>query len=366
MIPLARDAPAADVVQRVKTAFALDLEAPVVLGEGRATVVRALSLNGAAKGRPVIVKRFGEAYREHFVRERAGLSLLSTIPGLEGFVPRLLADGEAELMLLIEGVVEQGSYSEVIVSGGEVASQILVETARRLGALHGHARSRVSDFLARVPEQPSAGSLLRKGAEATLAFIQRALSCDGDAVAEGVVSSEVHSQLIDVADRVDESGVFSTITVGDMAPGNLLLGPEGPVFIDLEYCGIRNAFYDAMYWHCIYPFSGEMADRMDVAYRDGLQAAGVPVAEDQFVATMLLFMSHRLFWTLSWNMDPLFQHDRDVVPGVGMRSTICRYLREYVRFASVARRFEHTGLISVATRLEAVLSQRWPEAVAGH
>ena len=169
-------------------------------------------------------------------------------------------------------------------------------------------------------------------------------------------------ELIDVANRVDESGVFTTITLGDMAPSNLLLGPQGPVFIDLEYCGVRNAFYDAMYWHCIYPFPADVVDRMDLAYRDGLEAAGVPVAEDKFVITMLLFMSHRLFWTLGWNMEALFRQDREVVPGASMRRTIRQYLHGYVRFVSTTSRPEHPALRSIVTRLDAALSQLWPEA----
>ena len=31
---------------------------------------------------------------------------------------------------------------------------------------------------------------------------------------------------------------------------------------------IRSGFYDAMYWHCICPFSADIANRMDVAYRE--------------------------------------------------------------------------------------------------
>jgi hypothetical protein len=117
-----------------------------------------------------------------------------------------------------------------------------------------------------------------------------------------------------------------------------------------------------MYWHCICTFSDDIADQMDLAYRDGLNAAGVRIAEDHFHLAMFLFTSHRLFWTLSWNMEALFDCDRDVVPGVSTRRTVCRYLREHARLAAALPRVEHVALASVTKRLETRLSELWPEA----
>ncbi len=55
-------------------------------------------------------------------------------------------------------------------------------------------------------------------------------------------SSDLQSELMRVADEVDGPRILSTITVGDMAPSNVLLGLDGPVFLDFEYCGIRSGF----------------------------------------------------------------------------------------------------------------------------
>jgi tRNA A-37 threonylcarbamoyl transferase component Bud32 len=358
-----QDALMEDVVRHAESVLPVRLEAlELVRQGGRATIVRAFSSNGVTRG-PVIVKQFKQAYREHFLRERAGLGIISRIAALEGFVPRLLADDESRLILLSESIEEQRSYSDVISSNdADLAMRTLVDTARRLGILHGGARSGVREFQAKVADQTNPGVLLRKGLRSTLAFIRLALSDGADKARELAVGSELHAELMEVADLVDETNAFLTITVGDMAPSNLLLGRRGPVFIDLEYCGVRNAFYDAMYWHCIYPFSPDAADQMDLAYSDGLHAAGIRLPEGQFLSTMHMFLSHRLFWTLSWDMEALFKEDRDVVSGVSMRTTICGYLREYIRFAATVPRVDHPQLLSVATRLEARLSQLWPEA----
>jgi len=205
---------------------------------------------------------------------------------------------------------------------------------------------------------------LRKGLGSTLAFIRRALLDETEKVRELAVGSQLQVELKAVSELVDAANACSTITVGDMAPSNLLLGSQGVVFIDLEYCGVRNAFYDAMYWHCIYPVSPAAADQMDRAYDDGLKSAGVHLPEAEFLSTMQLSLSHRLFWTLSWDLDVLFEQDRDVVAGVSMRRTLCRYLREYLRFAAKVPRVEHPRLLHVATTLEAKLSELWPEAAA--
>jgi hypothetical protein len=352
------------VVEDAEAAFGLELHAGEMLRNGRATVIRASSLRGPVQG-PVVIKQFKEEYREHFVRESVGLGLLSSIPDLARFVPRLLADDDAGRMLLIEAIDERQPYGDTIFSDELAATEVLVETARRLGLLHGCARSKVPAFRAKVPECSSPGLLLRKAVDPILGFIRRALN-DNAGVSAYAIGSDLQSELMRVADEVDEPGHLSTITVGDMAPSNVLLGPDGPVFVDFEYCGIRSGFYDAMYWHCICPFSSDIANRMDIAYRGGLDEGGLHIVEDQFMAKMFLFMSHRLFWSLSWNMEVLFERDRDVVPGTSTRRIICEYLREYSRFAAILPRPEHAVLISIARTLEARLSQLWPEVGAGH
>jgi hypothetical protein len=356
-----------DIVRRAEAAFALRLEAPEVVRKGgRSTVLRAFSLSGTTRG-PVILKHYAEAHREHYLRESAGLRALSTVEGAQRFVPQLLAEDAKELLLLTRTIAERGSYSEqIFCDDANVAKRALVDTARCLGSFHGYARSAVHEFRSSVRDDASPGSLLRRNAEATLAFMRRAL---GENTRDGKmmnVGEEIHDQLLAVADSVDEPSVLCTLTVGDMAPSNILLGTHGPVFVDLEYCGVRNAFYDAMYWHCICPFPAAIADHMDLAYRDALQAAGVQLTPEQFDSTMHLFMSHRLFWTLSWNAEALLEHDRDIVEGVSARKMICAYLCEYVRFAGRLPRVSHPALLSGAVLLQSKLSRLWLDSDGTH
>jgi hypothetical protein len=311
----------------------------------------------------VIVKRFSRDHREHFLRERAGLALLSSVPQLDGFVPRLQGDDESTLTLWMENVPERGAYAEII-SGSQISegASILRETAHRLGILHGHARSLAAAFLSRVPEQQTPGSTLRASIPAVASFLRLALRDANDG--EFAAHSEFQAQLRSVASAVDEPSGLTTLTLGDLAPSNILLGLHGPVFIDLEYCSVRHAFYDAMFWHCICPVPPRVADSMDAAYCEGLRFAGAAINPESFRREMLLFASHRLFWTLSWNMDELMKRDREVVPGISMRATLLRHLGEYVRLANM-QDLERDVLLRVVARLDDRLSRLWADHSGG-
>jgi aminoglycoside/choline kinase family phosphotransferase len=341
---------------RSPTLSSLNLDDAMVLRKGRATVMRVRSGAGS-----VIVKQFTPSQRPHFVRERSGLKLLGSVAAL-GFVPRVLAEDEPALALLLEDIGETAPFSARIQAQNEDSALLLANVARRLGELHGHARALAPRFRSEVPEPPSAGTLLKENASATLAFVQRALSPEHSPAtsAEFGLDSALHAELLSVAEGVDEPSSLVTLSLGDLAPSNILLGARGPVFIDLEYCAARHAFYDAMFWHCIYPLPSDLPARMDASYRAGLHSVGVELEEEEFHRAMLRFMSQRLFWTLSWDMISLFERDRELVPGVSTRLTLCQYLDEYLRFAAQVPKLDHPNLLRVAQRLSAHLSTLWP------
>jgi hypothetical protein len=147
-----------------------------------------------------------------------------------------------------------------------------------------------------------------------------------------------------------------------MAPSNILLGPTGPVFIDLEYTEVRHAFYDAMFWRCICPFPTATADTMDAAYRDGLREGGIDLDDEDFRRERFLLASQRIFWMLSWNGGTLFGGDRELVPGIGARSMLRRYLNDYVRLAASDESTVAHILVRSAQRLTEALAQLWPES----
>jgi hypothetical protein len=316
----------------------------------RAVVTRVIP---AQAGQSRIEKRFTPAHRDHYESERAGLSVLSRIPELSGFVPQLLDEDDSSSMIAIEDIGQCPSLDSMLrASDALAAERALIETARRLGMLHGYARAHTLAFDDLAPPPVSAGCRLASGAVATIAFCERAV---------GRPCSELVPALSALAEDVDSLGSLTTVTLGDLAPSNVLLGPRGPVFIDLEYAAVRHAFYDAMFWRCICPFPGAVADAMEAAYVSGLAAAGLELAAESVHAGMTLLAAHRLFWTLSWNMGELFESDREYVPGVSSRAILRRYLQE---FATLATRspLAQRELQDVARELVSRLALLWPEA----
>jgi Ser/Thr protein kinase RdoA (MazF antagonist) len=66
-----------------------------------------------------------------------------------------------------------------------------------------------------------------------------------DAV-EPAIGKQSETALDRLAASIVEDGPCSTVTVGDMAPSNVLLDDARVIFVDFEYAGVRHPFYGAM------------------------------------------------------------------------------------------------------------------------
>jgi hypothetical protein len=129
--------------------------------------------------------------------------------------------------------------------------------------------------------------------------------------------------------------------------------------LDLEYCGVRHAFYDAMFWRCICPLPAPVADRMERAYLDALRAAGWQLDDERAAGEMVAVATHRMLWMLSWNMTALFEADRDWArPGLSTRGALLRYLDDYLEFATP--RPHDPALLTPLAKLRDGLAGRWP------
>jgi hypothetical protein len=345
------------LLAQASAAFSLQLTEPVLLGQGRATVVRARA-QGTGDAFGVIVKCFEPRWSEHFAHERAGLRALSEIAD-GALVARLLAEDERSLLLLIEEVPGAPPLA-VFLEGTDAlrAEQALLATARGLGVVHGRARRRQLE----LPTQglASPGNALREASAAILRFVAlaRAASPAKRGVGEGVMRMALEG----LAQRVDEDGPLQTITLGDLAPSNVLVVGGRPLFIDLEYCARRHAFYDAVFWRAICPMPPSVIAALDRSYRSGLASSGVELDDQAFANEMSVLVAQRVFWTLSWGMDGLFSADREFAPGVSSRAIVRRYLHEFVRLAGgTVEGGELGALCDLGRELEELLARAWPE-----
>jgi hypothetical protein len=118
-----------------------------------------------------IIKRLKAGYREHFLRERAGLSLLSEVVG-ERIAPKLLHENEAATALVLEDVGDSRSLDSLVGSSDPLAARkALVSVASRLGTLHARARS-FGPRLHALPPVPDPGEVLTN----SIAHVLRSLN----------------------------------------------------------------------------------------------------------------------------------------------------------------------------------------------
>ena len=282
--------------------------------------------------------------------EHAGLQALEGL-GVPRVLARLPGGG-----LLLEDLGQVPTLDQVLAGTSRTrAAELLEQSASGLGALHAASRARLATFerLDRV----RARSFLEQADEfrslhgAVVEFIARALIHP----ARGF--DEAYQR---IAERFGAPASLLAVTLGDLAPSNVMAAPQGPRFIDLEHCGARHAFYDAMFWRCICPLPGAIADAMDRAYFNALSASGITLSQERFDAEMVALASHRMLWMLSWNMLELFERDH---PWAGelssTRAALLRYLDEYVRFASA--RPHEPAIVSTLDDLRSALAERFHE-----
>jgi hypothetical protein len=337
----------------VQRATGLVLEDGRVLRRGRSATLRYRVVGGAADHEYVIVKRASDRGAATFRSEAAAMRVLPGCSTAAARVPRLLYDLSPRGLLVIEDASPAESLHVLLERGGEAERHgALLRVGHALGQLHGAARSARASLDDRIDgatalERQAAS--LRKAVPEVQAFLQAAR-----------VAAE--PGLCDALERLAASiaadGPVATITVGDMAPTNVLLDAERVTFIDLEYSGVRHPFYDAAFWRCIYPLTPRTADAMEARYRVGLGELGLSLDEATFARDVTRLCSHRLFWMLSWNMRALFEQDRPIVPGgPGLRSVLLHHLAELLR---LAHRASYDAVLErTLERCNDALLQRW-------
>lgn len=343
------------VASSARERFGLTLEAPRLLSAGHAEVVRARTV---VEGRAteVIVKQFEPRARERFERERTTLKALGALRA-PTLVPRLL-EADVPTRTLVTEVADGMSLSQILETADLDAAVLALEAvAASLGDLHGRARHLAPEAGLQLAPWDKPGKVLMGGAPRLLMFLTLAL---GSSVGPGGVVA-VERGLEELARRVDASHPLLTVTLGDLAPTNVLHGPGGTVFLDLEYGAVRHAFYDAVFWRVICSFPEWVVARLDTAYVAALARTGVEIDAKQYVAQAALFALHRLFWTLNWDMAGLFTADREFVPGLSARAVLRRYLKDCLPLARPENDLPEP-LCRIVLELSKRLAMLWPDA----
>jgi hypothetical protein len=328
---------------------------PTVLSHGRRAAVWRYQVESGAAANTAIVKMTdpdSSEYRD----ELAAYLALSGCPTGAGRVPRLLGASPQRGILVLEDLSQATCLLDVLLGEDEgAAGAALDRISFGLGAVQAAARRRLRDYRIRLGDVPPA--FMRQAAALDRAHpaIAGLLSALGIPFGDTLTNSLLH-----LSARIAEPRACTTITVGDMAPTNILITRDEVLFIDLEFAGERHPFYDAMFWRGLCSFPPAVCDGMERMYRLGLAEAGWSFDDDAFDCGMIDAAADRLFTTLGWaSTASLIHADRSSPP---TRPLVLRYLTEFLRL--VATRSCDPAFVEAASRCLGVLLSRWGDCRA--
>jgi aminoglycoside phosphotransferase len=319
------------------------------LRTGQRAEVKRCTLVDNGRSLTAIIKRpvGNEALLQH---ESSGLRALAGLA-----VPQLLAVLPSGTWVL-EDLGPGLTLADLLdASDRDAAVTGLMRTAAALGHLHAAARSRIEVFAGLDAARACAYRQQAQQFRDAYTAIERFFAAAG--IETG---ASLRAGCERLAQALAVPNDLFTVTLGDAAPSNVMLAAREPVmFVDLEYCGVRHAFYDAMFWRCICPLPEAVAVAMERSYLEALRDDGIDVSAERAACEMVRLATHRLLWMLSWNMLELFDSDREWArPGLSTRGALLRYLEDYLRFTAV--RPHDPALLSPLTDLFDALAERWP------
>jgi hypothetical protein len=243
----------------------------------------------------------------------------------------------------------------------------MLEAARTLARVHGHTIGRFDAYqeirsgFGRY-EPPSVST-----PPAWLITVNDELSNLGIVAGDSFLQSA--SELVETA---GSDAPFFGLVHGDPCPDNWLVTPSGLRLFDFEFSGYRQDGFglvtiDAVYPRMCFPTCwctgatpAPLVERFESAYRTELATVCPAAADGQmFEEAMLLACGAWFLSTLEWHLSKALQED-ETWGRAGIRA---RVLTRAAALLAACDRFGRLpALEDVASRLQDVLRQRWPES----
>jgi hypothetical protein len=279
--------------------------------------------------------------------------------------PRFLG-GDADARCFVMEDLGAGPSLEALLrdpGAGERAAAALVTIARLAGRMHVDARGLAAEFdrrrdgLAQRPLSPAAAAA--RGLRERGADLAGWLEAVGEPAAAGTADA-----LAALARFAGEPGDWTTVTHGDMAPGNTALAPAGWRLLDFEYAGVRPALYDALLWTLFCPFPASLIETADRAYRETLAIAFAPARDDAaYASARAQTAAWRMLDLLHWQSPALLAADAPWAPGFGARAAVGWHLARFRVLAAAAPDDPAVApIVAAIRRLESRLVARWGPA----
>jgi aminoglycoside/choline kinase family phosphotransferase len=339
------------VLARLCESLGLTLVRPTLLSEGRARVMRYLV--ASESGPQTVIVKTADPESMTFRRELAAYRVLPVCSTSSAAVPRLMGALPEHGVLVLEDITPGTRLLDLLLGDDRIAACAgLGKTSHALGALHASGRSARDRFTVQLgadqPDLHEQATSFERAFPALHAFI----------AALGIRATPAFAGALEKLSRhIAAGGQDTTLTLGDIAPTNVLFRSGEAVFIDFEYCGIRHPFYDSMFWRCMCAFPPDVCDAMERDYRRGLTENGWTFDDDRFDRAMVDTAAHRLFWMLGWSSTAeLLEDDRRAPP---TRALVLHYFTEFLRLAE--GRPHDPALVAMAEACLASLFARWED-----
>lgn len=270
-------------------------------GSARSLVLRA----GRADGESVVVKRFAPATDAGpgptgYAREMAGLELLERTPAL-------LAAADEHQLIVMQDVGDHATLADLLRGDDPDAAWAgAMQWARALGELIAGASAAVGRAAERLGSDPERAG--REMAKRLRSGVERLAATAGIEAPGGLVSELTEAlRMLMAAGRL-------ALSPGDTCPDNVMLTPDGVMFVDLEGTDVKPMAFDAAYalapfatcW-CVYAEPPGFTDAMLAAFEDGLRARApelIPPGWDTQVVVAATM------WAL-WMSSVLLNHTAD-------------------------------------------------------
>jgi len=294
----------------------------------------------------------------------ASLEFLSTVDGINEFVPCFYGGDIRGRFFMMEDLGESKTLADVFADGDSVVTEkLLVQMAGQMGKLAGLTLGKESQFEHLRQHYPGNGRVGRfvetESWQGTIIRVEAWLKAAGLQVPPGFMPCM--DVIADTCSHPPDCLVFSH---GDPAPSNAHVKQEIIRLIDFEYGAYRHALYDITAWNLLCPLPESWVGKMSDSFRKELSSYICMAQRDEWYSFHWAVLSaYRAFAMMSWFPIEILEEDRPWLDEWTMRAAM---ISTCLRLAHSTEGVESLRpLAEVGGMLSRNLQDRWPESGDG-
>jgi Phosphotransferase enzyme family len=364
---------AAEVALATSTGETVHIQDAQVLSDERRRnlILRGNAVGPGGQSRPIIIKitrlssydpgAENALDNSGLLKEWAATAFLSTQRPARRHSAMLLAGDAVRGLLVFEDLgAGLGSLVEPLLHGSaDEAERALLAYASALGRLHVDTAGHIVEYERTLRAVLPA---IRRTVPRPRAKIEE----NASKVRERLGGPPAPDGLMQIAQRLDEPGIWFGLVHGDPCPDNALLQAGHVRLIDYEFAEPGHVLLDAAYWRfgfracwCAGRIPDAVATQADAAYRAEFSTGlGTAVNDAMFQTEMAIVAAAWLLRSLVWHLDTALKEDA-ILGIASIRSRLLWYLQATIAMTEAADVLP--DFRSLARAWLADLRDRWPQ-----